>query len=97
MPTSTTGQSPLRDIHFMANPALWPAWPYLPLVRRTRGELECGLLFDAQPMCSLPGLRTTVFFATLLLPPPTLEQFLALPREVFGTPEEVYAAGWRVD
>jgi hypothetical protein len=29
--------------------------------------------------------------------PRTEEQFLALPRETFDTPEEIAAAGWRVD
>jgi hypothetical protein len=28
-----------RNVTIMASPALWPAWPYLPLVRRTKGEL----------------------------------------------------------
>jgi hypothetical protein len=89
--------SPLRDLHFMCSPAMRPTWPYLPLVRRSNGALECGLLFDAQAACGLADLETTVFLGNLLRLPATLEQFLAQPREVFASFEEVIAGGWRVD
>jgi hypothetical protein len=82
----------------MANPALWSAWPYLPLVRRHGdGRTDYGVLFDAQAMCQLSGYRCTVWIANLFLLPPTLEQFLALPHETHDTLDEVYGAGWRVD
>ena len=45
----------------------------------------------------LPGFRATVFLANLFTQQPTLEEFLALPREVYDTPEEIYDADWRVD
>jgi hypothetical protein len=38
-----------------------------------------------------------VFLCNLFLLPRTLEEFIALPKEVYDTPEEVYDAGWRVD
>ena len=71
MPSTTTTECDRsRNLLFLATPALWGCWPYLPLVRRNPGEgEECGLLCD----------------------------FLALPKEVFDSPEEVYSAGWRVD
>ena len=91
-------QSPLRDLHFMGNPALWTTWPFLPLVRRPKpGEIECGLLFDAQAVCDLTGFRCTVWLTNLFTLPPKLDDFLALPKEVFDTFDELIANGWRVD
>ena len=69
----------------------------LPLVRRCRGKEELGLLFDALRACDRAGLSATVFEGNLFLLPPTVEEFLKLPHETFDTPEEIYAAGWRVD
>jgi hypothetical protein len=83
---------------FLAGPDRWPAWPFLPLVRRRPGQAdECGLLYDARGAAGLTGLSATVFRANLFELPPTLTAFLALPRETHDTPEEVYDAGWRVD
>jgi len=45
----------------------------------------------------IPGYGATVFIANLLLVPDKLKDFLALPKEVFDTAEEVFSAGWRVD
>jgi hypothetical protein len=87
-----------RNLLFLASPGLWPAWPFLPLVRRKPGAAEeCGLLCDAWRLCGLPGYSATVFHANLFLLPRRLEELLRLPREAFDTPEEVYAAGWRID
>ena len=91
-------QSPLRDLHFMGDPALWTTWPFLPLVRRpSHGELECGLLFDAHRVMELTGYRCTVFLTNLFTLPPTLDEFIALPKEVYDTFDELIGAGWRVD
>jgi hypothetical protein len=88
----------LRHLLFLAKPALWPAWPFLPLMRRRPGrDEECGLPFDALHFRGQPGPSATVFLGNLFALPPELEQFLALPRESFDTPEEVYDAGWRID
>ncbi|MFO0877568.1 MAG: hypothetical protein U0840_09350 [Gemmataceae bacterium] len=89
--------SPLRDLHLMANPALWSTWPFLPLVRRSHGQEELGLLFDMRAIAGQTGYRCTVWRANLFLLPRSLDAFLALPKEVFDTFEEVVAAGWRVD
>jgi hypothetical protein len=87
-----------RNLLFLASPSLWPAWPFLPLVRRRPGVAdECGLLCDALRLCGLPGYSATVILANLFLLPRRLEELLRLPKETFDTPEEVYAAGWRVD
>ena len=91
-------RSPQRDLHFMADAALWTIWPFLPLVRRpSPGGVECGLLFDAQGMCDLTGYRCTVFLTNLFTLPPKLDDFFALPREVYDTFDELVSAGWRVD
>jgi len=81
----------------MATPATWPVWPFLPVVRRTNGEEELGVLYDALHACHLPGYSSTVFLTCLFTLPPTRDQFLTLPREVFDTVEEMIQAGWRVD
>jgi hypothetical protein len=86
-----------RQLLFITTPALWPTWPFLPLVRRTRGEQELGLLFDALGTSGRTGYSATVFAANLFLLPSTFEEFLALPKEVFDTTEELLAAHWRVD
>ena len=100
MPTTASADCGDRQRHllYLATPALWPAWPYLPLMRRNPGkEEECGLLLDLLGLTGRDGAQTTVFLSNLFLVPAELEDFLALPREVFATPEEVYASGWRVD
>jgi len=45
----------------------------------------------------VPGFSATVVLSNLFLLPRTLDEFLALPRETFDTPEEVFDAGWCVD
>src|SRR5262245_48146361 len=87
-----------RDLLLMSTPALWPAWPMLPVVRRhADGSYDCGLMYDCRGAPRLAGLATTVFLANLFQLPKTLDEFLKLPRETFDTLEEVIAAGWRVD
>jgi hypothetical protein len=87
-----------RDLLFFTTPRLWPTWPYLPVVRRRPGkEEELGVLCDVRGRDGPCGYDATVFVGNLFLLPDTLEELLALPKEVFDTPEEVFAAGWRVD
>jgi hypothetical protein len=86
-----------RNLLLMGCPALWACWPMLPLVRRCRGKEELGLLFDALRVNGTTGFSATVFEGNLFLLPPTVEEFLKLPRETYDTPDEVFAAGWRVD
>ena len=87
-----------KNLEFLATPSLWEHWPYLPLVRRNPGkEEECAVLCDVLGMIGMPGYSATVFFCNLFLMPSSLDEFLALPKEVYDTPEEIYAAGWRVD
>jgi hypothetical protein len=100
MPTTASADCSDRQRHllYLSTPVLWPAWPFLPLVRRHPGqEEECGLLFDLLGLAGRDGAQTTVYLSNLFLAPPELEDFLTLPREVFDTHEAVYAAGWRVD
>lgn len=86
-----------RNVTFLSTPSLWPAWPYLPLVRRTKGALECGVLSDLLKATGTPGFSATVYLTNLFTLPPTLEEFVALPKETFDTAEEVFEAGWRID
>ena len=86
-----------RHLLFVTTPALWPAWPFLPVIRRGRGVTDLGLMFDARGACGLTGYSAAVFLTNLFALPPTLDQFLALPKEVFDDAEEVIRAGWRVD
>jgi hypothetical protein len=96
--TATKPPDPLvRHRLVMAAPGTWPLWPFLPVVRRTGGEEELGVLFDAFGLCRLPGYSATVWFTNLFTLPPSLSGLLALPKEVFDTPDELVTAGWRVD
>ena len=96
-PTAEAARERDRNLLFLTTPALWPDYPYLPLVRRGRGEPELGLLYDALGVSGKAGYSATVMKCNLFLLPQTEEAFLALPREVYDTAEELYAAGWRVD
>lgn len=96
--TLTAGADRLRNLVFFRTPSLWQVWPFLPVMRRRPGlEMECGLLYDAKTQSGLLGYSATIFLCNLFLLPRTLEEFLALPKEVHDTPDEVYDAGWRVD
>lgn len=59
--------------------------------------MDYGVLFDAEAVCNLSGYRCTVYLTNLFALPRTLDAFLALPREVLDTFDELVAAGWRVD
>lgn len=85
-----------RALLLLGCPALWPCWPFLPVVRRAAGGEELGVVFDARS-ARLTGYSAAVFKTNLFLLPPDLGSFLALPREVFDSAEELVAAGWRVD
>ncbi len=93
-----TGVAHARDrtVLFLCTPALWPCWPFLPVVRRTADGEELGVVFDARTT-RLTGYSATVFRCNLFALPPSLAAFLALPREVFDTAEELADGGWRVD
>ena len=85
-----------RTLLFLITPTLWPAWPFLPVVRRTRGVEELGVVFDSRA-AGLTGFRATVFRTNLFLLPPSFEQFLALPHDTFDGVEELANSGWAVD
>lgn len=87
-----------RNLLFLSSPWLWPAYPFLPVVRRTTpGGLECGLMFDARRLFGLTGYGSTVWLCNIFAVPPDVSAFLRLPRETFDSCEEVFAAGWRID
>jgi len=97
-PTAEAARERGRNLLFLTTPALWPTWPFLPLMRRRPGaEEECGLLYDALHRSGTAGYAATVFLANLFQLPPTEAELLALPREVYDTAEEIFSSGWRVD
>ena len=71
-------------------------WPFLPVVRRTGGAEELGVVFDARA-AGLTGLSSTVYFCNIFLLPDSVEQFLALPHETFDSSDELALSGWSVD
>jgi hypothetical protein len=99
MSTTSTSEEALRqrNLEYFTTPSRWQFWPFLPLVRRRAGAIELGLLYDALHFSGRLGHSATVFRSNLFLIPRSESAFLALPREVHDTPEEIYAAGWRVD
>ena len=87
-----------RSAALIAEPARWPCYPFLPLVRqRTSTDPELGVLYDAWGVSNRTGHSATVFLQNLLLLPATEAELLAGPREVFDSLEELLDAGWRVD
>jgi len=94
----TTCASRLRDraVLFLSTPALWPSWPFLPVVRRCNGREELGVVFDSLA-AGLTGYSATVFLANIFSLPRTFEEFLALAKETFDSREELAAAGWLID
>jgi hypothetical protein len=65
--------------------------------RRPGREEEYGLLYDALHVSGKTGYAAAVILCNLFCIPGDEAEFLALPRETFDSPEEVFAAGWRVD
>ena len=94
--TSCVAHSRDRTVLFAANPALWPAWPFLPVVRRSRGREELGVVFDSRA-AGLTGFSAAVMICNLFSLPASFDEFLALPKEVFDSAEELSQAGWQVD
>lgn len=94
--TRSAARARERTVLFLSAPALWPHWPFLPVVRRSRGRDELGIVFDARA-ARLTGYSATVFLTCLFLLPLSFEAFLALPKEVFDSAEELADAGWQID
>jgi hypothetical protein len=87
-----------RDLLFLRTPALWPTWPFLPLMRRRPGqEEEYGVVYDFQGTSGRTGFSSTVFLSNLFLMPVNEDEMLALPHETFDNAEEIVAAHWHVD
>jgi len=86
-----------QHLRIITTPTVWVAWPFLPLIRTTANRVEFGVMFDAMGAIGRTGFSATVFRTILFDMPPTLDQFLELPREVFDYAEELFQAGWRVD
>ena len=86
-----------RSLLFIAHPGLWPLWPVLPLVRRTRGHQELGVMFDFRGTTGRTGFGAAVLVCNLFELPSCERDLLALPREVYDSADEVVDAGWTVD
>jgi hypothetical protein len=56
-PTLDERRDRLRQLLFFREPRLWPRWPFLPVVRRTDGVLQFGLLFDTAEEVHAAGWR----------------------------------------
>jgi hypothetical protein len=82
----------------MADPAGWPVYPFLPVVRAHGRDLPAfGLMFDAFGFAGWTGFSATVFLGGLIDLPVTAAGLAAESRETFDTLAEVLDAGWRVE
>ena len=88
-----------RDLMFFATPALWQLRPFLPVVRRTqqRDHEQLGVMYDAIGASGKYGFSSTVFLENLFLLPANEAEFLALPKCVYDTFDELAADGWVID
>jgi hypothetical protein len=96
LPTLVEQRARLRQLLFFREPRYWRLWPFLPVSRKTPEQLDLGVLYDARRVSGVYGYAATVFRANFFCLP-SHDTLLTLPKEVFDTAEEVYAAGWRVD
>lgn len=97
MISRTSPHDRTRHLLFVTTPALWPAWPFLPVIRRSAGTEELGVMADVLGLAGLTGFKATVFKVNLYSLPERLDEFLTLPKEVFDSSEELVASGWSVD
>jgi hypothetical protein len=100
MTVEATASRPVkpRDMLFFLCPDLWPGWPFLPVIRRHPDrEEELGVMYDARGVSGLCGYSAAVFLANIFLMPKTEAEFLALPKCVYDTADELADAGWTVD
>jgi hypothetical protein len=87
-----------RNFLYFRTPYLWPLWPLLPLVKRHSPGVETlGVLFDVKGFFGKDDFTWHVFLDNVLFIPLKFAELAALPREVFHSPEELFASGWRVD
>jgi len=86
-----------RNLLSPSSPRPWPAYPFVPVVRRTGEGEECGPPTDPAGLFGLSGYGPTVFPADPFDLPTTPAAFLGLPRRAFDSADEVYDAGWGAD
>ena len=88
-----------RDLLYFQSPRLWPQYPFLPVRRHPPGSTECqlGLLYDARGVSGTYGLSATSSWSICLMCHRRRQSFLARPRCVYDTIEELAADGWVVD
>lgn len=86
----------MRDLLFLTAPTLWPQHPYLPVIRRSvQGDCQqLGVVYDAG---GADGPSTTVFLTNFFTLPKAEAEFLALPKCVYHTIDELVNDGWGVD
>jgi len=94
--SSCANRSCDRTLLYLSMPPVWPMWPFLPVVRRTPGRLELGVVVDTRA-AGLTGYSSTVFLGNLFFLPNDFSDFIKLSKEVFDSAEELADSGWRVD
>ena len=81
-----TGPTLARHLLFVTTPALWPAWPFLPVVRRTAGARNSGCCSTPAGRRGLTGYSATVFAREPVRPAADRStRSSPCPKEVFDT------------
>ena len=76
-----------KDLNMIQNPDNWPAWPFLPMKRKTGGQLEMAFFWNG----SISDDTVLFFLGYIYEMKPRKSAALKV------TPEQVLALGWRVD
>lgn len=91
-----------EDKLMMSTPSSWPSWPFLPLVRYTKGEKpELAFLFEHAHFYTPQHQKILVFLNEKLFDAEEAtaraDKLLSEPFECYVSVDAIYQAGWRVD
>ena len=85
-------ERPIDDVEFLRQ-GKWPNWPFCPVKRYEKGELQCGLVYDNMDDGVVPMVLMINLFALSI----TEEVYDGLEKHKYDSIELLVADGWMVD